>query len=385
MPQISNYELGLMKGIMAHTDLNNQQILSLFSHIHRDLNSRDITFIRSGSLSKYKKVKAFTKPKVLEFLSKYNEVIREVEGLGIGSIDNQERMVHKSIEIIKSAIIIFNNSSIKSRSETFIVLAIIAWTYLVHARFRRLGIEPIYLDDENEPIIADGEPKLWDLAYCITRTDLGLSVGARNNLKYNLAVRHKIEHRSTQDINDEVQSKCQACALNFLEYCKDWFGNKFDFSADASFAIQLRPLTLQSKNVKKGGKPRSGDIEALNIAFEASMNPAEFNDLEYAFRVHVVPNVSNNPKYADQAVTYSPVGSDVEVAIKKVERPKFRQKEMLRLLSDQGCSLNAHEFQQIWKKHKLKNKGKGLAIELGNQWFWYEEALAKFIEHSTQT
>ena len=115
------------------------------------------------------------------------------------------------------------------------------------------------------------------------------------------------------------------------------------------------------------------------------MNPAEFNDLEYAFRVHVVPNVSNNPKYADQAVTYSPVGSDVEVAIKKVERPKFRQKEMLRLLSDQGCSLNAHEFQQIWKKHKLKNKGKGLAIELGNQWFWYEEALAKFIEHSTQT
>ena len=115
MPQISNYELGLMKGIMAHTDLNNQQILSLFSHIHRDLNSRDITFIRSGSLSKYKKVKAFTKPKVLEFLSKYNEVIREVEGLGIGSIDNQERMVHKSIEIIKSAIIIFNKSSIFRR------------------------------------------------------------------------------------------------------------------------------------------------------------------------------------------------------------------------------------------------------------------------------
>ncbi len=48
-------------------------------------------------------------------------------------------LLTKSREAMLSAVGIFNNPSIKFKSETFIVLVIIAWTYLMHA-FAKLNI-----------------------------------------------------------------------------------------------------------------------------------------------------------------------------------------------------------------------------------------------------
>ena len=45
-----------------------------------------------------------------------------------------------------------------------------------------------------------------------------------NNLRYIIAIRNEIEHRSYEDINAEIQSKIQAAALNFLRYAKEKFG-----------------------------------------------------------------------------------------------------------------------------------------------------------------
>lgn len=77
-------------------------------------------------------------------------------------------------------------------------------------------------------------------------------------------------------------------------------------------------------NALKGTAPVAKAVAAVNALLEAPMTQAEFNDPTYSFRVYVVPKVINNAKKADQAVIYSPVGSDVEVAIKLVERPKYR-------------------------------------------------------------
>ncbi len=106
------------------------------------------------------------------------------------------------------------------------------------------------------------------------------------------------------------------------------------------------------------------------------MSSAQFNDPDYAFRVYVRPKVTNNSKKADQAVAYSPVGSEVEVAIKQVERPKYRMTEAIAMLHEQGVpNATSHTFTQAWKAHDLKNPAKGLAIQLGGQWFWYQEGV----------
>ena len=122
-------------------------------------------------------------------------------------------------------------------------------------------------------------------------------------------------------------------------------------------------------------------MAAVNALLEGPMTQAEFNDPAYSFRVYVVPKVTNNAKKADQAVIYSPIGSDVEVAIKLVERPKFRMKEAIKkLLDDYGIVVSSHQFQQAWKLNDLKNPTKGYAVQLGGQWFWYQEGIEKVKE-----
>ncbi len=106
------------------------------------------------------------------------------------------------------------------------------------------------------------------------------------------------------------------------------------------------------------------------------MTAADFNDPDYAFRVYVVPKVTNNSKKADQAVSYSPVGSNVEVAIKHVERPKYRMTEAIQMLIEDAVpGVTSHTFTEAWKAKDLKNPTKGLAVLLGGQWFWYQEGV----------
>lgn len=208
-----------------------------------------------------------------------------------------------------------------------------------------------------------------------------LSSGERANLKYLIAIRNAIEHRSAEDINDALQGKIQANVLNFLKYAKEKFGTKYDFSQELGFAIQLQALTLQSANALKGATPVAKSVAAVNLLLEGPMTQAEFDDPAYSFRVYVVPKVVNNVKKADQAVIFSPVGSDVEVAIKLVERPKYRMKEAIKkLLDDHSLAVSNYQFQQAWKLNDLKNPAKGLAVQLGGQWFWYQEGIDKIRE-----
>ena len=216
------------------------------------------------------------------------------------------------------------------------------------------------------------------MGYCVERPEVDLSPGEKANLKYLIAIRNAIEHRSTEDVNEALQAKIQANALNFLSYVREKFGTKYDLSHDLTFAIQLHALTLQSANVLKGTAPVAKAVAAVNALLEGPMTPEEFNDPAYSFRVYVVPKVTNNAKKADQAVIYSPIGSDVEVAIKHVERPKYRMMEARqKLLDDYGLSVSQYEFQQAWRLNDLKNSAKGLAVQLGGQWFWYQKGIDK--------
>ncbi len=55
----------------------------------------------------------------------------------------RKELIQKSKESMLTAVQIFNNPNIQFKSESFIVLAIIAWTYLLHAhcRAKRLNID----------------------------------------------------------------------------------------------------------------------------------------------------------------------------------------------------------------------------------------------------
>ena len=56
----------------------------------------------------------------------------------------KSELLKKSREAMLSAVEIYNNPQITFKAETFITLAIIAWTYLLHAYYRENNIEYRY-------------------------------------------------------------------------------------------------------------------------------------------------------------------------------------------------------------------------------------------------
>ncbi len=374
--RISDVEVALIKGLMSHEGLNDQQVLSIFSHLERNINSREIGWIRKSANARYAAINSATSIEVKEFLQQCAKLEEVAERIGLYEVPNEHLSAYQALDYARSAVTIFNNNTILARSQIFVILMVVAWTYLAHARLRLLGTEPIHCNEDGSPVLIDGKPKHWELSYCSNRPELGLSEGERNNLKYMILLRNEIEHRSSEDINDEVQSKLQANALNFVEFANRTFGRKFDLSRDFSFAIQLQAMKLKTISLLKSARGLSKSVAAVNAIVEKDMSSAEFNDPQYAFRVYVVPKVVNNEKKADQAVTFSPVGSNVEIAIKNVERPKYRMSEVLKLLQEDGVEgVTMQKCVDAWKDNDLKNAGKGLAIELGKQWFWYQEGV----------
>ncbi|WP_141696814.1 DUF3644 domain-containing protein, partial [Methylophaga muralis] len=60
----------------------------------------------------------------------------------LGSV--KAELLTKSRESMLAAVQIFNNPNILFKSESFVVLSIISWTYLLHAYYRSRNIEYRY-------------------------------------------------------------------------------------------------------------------------------------------------------------------------------------------------------------------------------------------------
>ncbi len=129
---LSDQEIGLIKGLIQHRAMNDQQVLAIFSFLARNFNHREIGAIRKGAKPRYVGIAAATVPEVDALLYQYSKLAALAEQLGFYATTHSEAQVRKAVEIFKTAVLVYNNNMLLSRSETFIVLSIIAWTYLLH-------------------------------------------------------------------------------------------------------------------------------------------------------------------------------------------------------------------------------------------------------------
>jgi uncharacterized protein DUF3644 len=81
------------------------------------------------------------------------------------------RLVKQSQDAALSGVQVFNNPLIGFKSETFIVLMNIAWTYLLHAYYRRNNVEYRYFTRHGKRRYFDRTPDgrfvYWDLVKCV--------------------------------------------------------------------------------------------------------------------------------------------------------------------------------------------------------------------------
>src|SRR3954449_5452106 len=96
------------------------------------------------------------------------------------------QLVTQSQDAALAGVQVFNNPLIKFKSETFIVLMNIAWTYLLHAHYRGRDVEYRYFEQEQGRRrfrrTNDGSFAYWDLRKCIAFAESPLDNETRRNL-----------------------------------------------------------------------------------------------------------------------------------------------------------------------------------------------------------
>ena len=165
--KLERWEIALIKAMIADDRWpNDQDILAYFTRPTRSINHRAIAEIRTGK--KHTAVTASAADDLEGFLASWPEIDAET-GLSLRG----DELLIKAREAMIAAVHTFNSGGLTFRAELFIVTAIIAWTYLLHAWFKREGIDYRHTKNQNGQKVViktpSGAEKFWELGQCLNR------------------------------------------------------------------------------------------------------------------------------------------------------------------------------------------------------------------------
>ncbi len=304
-----------------------------------------------------------------------------------------DELIHKSREAALAAVQIFNNPQITFKSEMFIVLMNIAWTYMLHANFRKHGVEYRYfeLKGKNRRFerTAKGACKYWELERCLNYNPCPVDRDAANNLRFLIGVRHEIEHQMTTRIDASFSAKFQACCLNYNDHIKRFFGDEHAIDKHLSFSLQFSSISKEHAAQLEAQPSLPAHIKAFVEGFEGKLSDEEFNSPKFAYRVLFVAKTANRKGQADEVIEF--VKADSELAknvnqryavIKETERRKLRPKTIVDTMKKEGYpKFTMHHHTLLWQEKDAKNPANGLGTTVEGNWYWYEPWLEQVRGH----
>jgi hypothetical protein len=306
----------------------------------------------------------------------------------------KQELLTKSREAALSAIKIFNDPLINFKTETFIVLMIIAWTYLLHAYYRSKKIEYRYYNvGENGKKVFDRTKhkafKYWELERCLNDKDCPIDVDTRNNLRFLIGLRHEIEHQMTQSLDNFLSGRYQACAINYNEYAKRLFGEKSGIDQHLAYSIQFLSLTAEQISGTTPEAEIPTGLKAYIFNFDDQLTHDEYNSPKFSFRLLFKKKLVNHPGQADKVVEFIDPNSELAKTIdkeywvkKEVEKPKYRAKDIVTEVRKAGFAKFrvSPEHVSMWKAIDAKNPAKGYGVEIQGSWYWYANWIQKCVE-----
>jgi hypothetical protein len=301
----------------------------------------------------------------------------------VGSIKSE--LLKKSREAALAAVQIFNNPNISFKSESYVVLMIIAWTYLLHAYFRDQKIEYRYWRMNGKRREYDktkhGAYKYWELERCLSDDKSPVDNDTANNLRFLIGLRHEIEHQMTTRIDDILSARFQACGLNYNEYVKKLFGEANGIEKHLSFSLQFSTISTEQKELLEDQPGLPANIHGFIKEFDDGLSEEEFANSHYAYRILFVPKTANHKGQADRVIEFvksdSPLAEAVNkeyAVIKETERKKYLPKQVVDLMKAEGFPrFSIHYHTRLWQSLDAQNAGKGYgALVAGKTWHWYE-------------
>lgn len=158
---LEKWEVALIKAMLARKGGNDQDILAYFTRPTRSVNHRAIGEIRTEK--KHKTIKSAATEEVDAFLATWPDLDPQT-GLSVCG----DELLIKAREAVIAAIHTFSGAGLTFRAELFIVTAIIAWTYWLHAWFKREGVDYRYRGAGGViKKTKGGEDFHWELGKCL--------------------------------------------------------------------------------------------------------------------------------------------------------------------------------------------------------------------------
>ena len=301
-------------------------------------------------------------------------------------------LVAKSREAALCAVRVFNDPHVSFKSETFIVLMVIAWTYLLLAHYRRKRIEHRYFtligSQRRFDRTKHGAFKYWELERCLNDKDSPIDKDTANNLRFLIGLRHEIEHQMTRSLDAYLSGRYQACALNYNEYVQKLFGRRFGLDSFLTYSIQFAELTDEQLTGPKPDIIIPERLRAYVAEFDSALTHDEYNSPRFSYRLLFKKKLVNRPGQADRVVEFIDPNSELAKTIdkefwvkKEVERPKFSANHVVEEVRKAGFPKFRvhHDHTNMWKADNGKDPAKGYGVQVEKTWFWYEPWIARCI------
>lgn len=295
-----------------------------------------------------------------------------------------------------AAVQIFNNPNIQFKSESFIVLTIIAWTYLLHAYYREQKIEYRYYDKKTQRRMFQktkyGADKYWELERCLDEKRSPIDQISASNIKFLIGLRHEIEHQMTTRIDDLLSARFQANCLNYNQYLKKMFGKDLGIERHLSFSLQFSSLSEKQINNLRDYKDLPQNISSYISEFDEALSNDSFNDSKYSYRVLFVPKTANRKGQADRVIEFVEPNSEMArginkdyVVIKEREKQKFLPSAIWKKMQEKGFrGFGSHQHTLLWKMEDAKKPEKNFGVQIATTWYWYESWLDFVLNHCEQ-
>lgn len=380
--KLERWEIGIVKAMIASGIYRDQDIQSYFTRPTRTINHARIAEIRAET--RHRNVPCSTDEDLAEFLASWPNLDPET---GLNS--SADELLIKSREAMIAAVHTFNGAGLTFRSELFIVTTIIAWTYLLHAWFKREGLEYRYVKDGNVQTTPDGSEKYLELGACLRHERCPVSMGVKTNLEFLLKIRHEIEHRSTTCIDERLGAKLQAACINFNSAIKDWFGGQFGLEKRLPIALQFATFDVSQRNALKRASNLPTQIEATIDAFENDLSQEQYVDPAYRYRIAFVPIVKQRESASDASIKFFKVDSEEAKAfdavhLREIDRARFTATQVVVAVQQGGfAGFRMQDHTRLWKSLNAKRVGTpyGRQGDYASSWVWFDNWIDRVREH----
>ena len=303
-------------------------------------------------------------------------------------------LLRKSREAALNAVQTFNNPLTAFKTETFIVLMIIAWTYLLHAHYHRAGVEYRYYEKgaKRRKFVrtTSGAFKYWELTKCLKYNACLLDQPTRLNLKFLIGLRNEIEHHGSSGADKQFSGRYLACCLNYERYICSLFGDQYSLGPQAAFTLQFRDIETPTSSGETIA-PLPSNVAKYLQEFDAELSDEERNSPNFRRRFLFVPMITSKQVQADEVIEFVPADSELgkeindkyrQVLVKEVERPKHLPGKIVKLMNEEGYpNFKMHHHVEFWKEQDAKNAGKGYGVQVDQTWYWYDRWVDEVRKH----